>query len=647
MVDGLPSLTPDITESLPALLSAKRTSQALTDAGAQWDVNIAGIGFMLAASDSNPYERQQVSPVKEQVDTSKEAGEQTLSTFWVRSQTSWHRGSGVNFYEPGSDPSSQYRADKMVGVNPWVQGELSLHHKLGRFNTEPAPGIEQYAVAALGYVFVNDAGTVARYTVTDATQPAHDVDIPPVGANTPAGPVVPAGTALLVGNPAGCEVCLNPTDPSPSFTKAWTLDGATGGFTVAYVKDRVVLANGPDLREVSLAGGDLGAVDPFFTHLDPDWTWTGVCESGTSILAAGYSGVETAIYQFSLVDPGSGGSPVLGAPVKVAVLPPGEQIHALRSYLGSYLGIGTNRGVRVGLVADNGSVQYGPLTVTATRPVRVLEGADRFLYAGIEGDIDGSSGAVRVDLSQPTSQDALFFAWAYDVQTHTTGEINSISLLPELTPRVLLGVTGEGLFCERAGVFEDTGYVLSGKIRFGTVEYKAFQRADVSADVTHGTVAVATVGEGGAVNTVYTMGAGSGAGRGIQLTLPGVPQEFIQLRLTLTPSGGGSPVLRSFQVKAWPKTETTRQVAFPLSCVDREQTAHGVAVGHDGWAWERVSALEEVQDRMVTVQVQDFTTGETFQGVLDQVSFRRPTPRGKAHGNFGGVLQVVARKVSL
>ena len=124
------SVTPDITESLPAGFSP-RTDEATTSTRGRvrWDISLDGIGFVLGIDDQHPYVRESAPVQKQQTDTSGEPGEQTLDGLWIRSQTSWHLGAGARFYEPGAKSGatpSQYRYDSSVGVDVWNEGDLSL-----------------------------------------------------------------------------------------------------------------------------------------------------------------------------------------------------------------------------------------------------------------------------------------------------------------------------------------------------------------------------------------------------------------------------------------------------------------------------------------------------------------------------------------
>src|SRR5665647_571876 len=94
---SIASITPDITETLPLALGSISGSSALGDPSA-WDVTFRDLGFNLAVSKEKPYLRGTEQVRKDQIDTSESAGEQSLSSYWVRSQESWDRGAGAVSY---------------------------------------------------------------------------------------------------------------------------------------------------------------------------------------------------------------------------------------------------------------------------------------------------------------------------------------------------------------------------------------------------------------------------------------------------------------------------------------------------------------------------------------------------------------------
>ena len=79
------SVTPDITETLPSTLGGAGGTGALGDPSA-WDVTFGSLGFNLSITKEKPYLRGTEQVRKDQIDTSESAGEQSLSSYWARSQ---------------------------------------------------------------------------------------------------------------------------------------------------------------------------------------------------------------------------------------------------------------------------------------------------------------------------------------------------------------------------------------------------------------------------------------------------------------------------------------------------------------------------------------------------------------------------------
>ena len=100
----------DITEGLPYNLSNPVTKISYTGTGESYDIALNGLPFFINASDETPYRRQTAPYRKQQIDQTTEPGEQTLASWWVRSQTSFHSGDGINFFDPQtSDEGGHYR----------------------------------------------------------------------------------------------------------------------------------------------------------------------------------------------------------------------------------------------------------------------------------------------------------------------------------------------------------------------------------------------------------------------------------------------------------------------------------------------------------------------------------------------------------
>lgn len=78
------------------------------------------------------YQRQTVPVMRQQADTSTEAGEQSLNPqgLWRRSQESWHHGAGQPFLDgrQGDTPTDPHRFRVSKGLDIWTRGQVSLLH---------------------------------------------------------------------------------------------------------------------------------------------------------------------------------------------------------------------------------------------------------------------------------------------------------------------------------------------------------------------------------------------------------------------------------------------------------------------------------------------------------------------------------------
>jgi hypothetical protein len=122
----------DITEGRATRAIA--TDIGIVSDGAIWqntdinyDVAIGGLPFIYAINDNRPYIRQTAPFRKDQFDNQTEPGEQSLTGWWIRSQSSFHGGAGITYFDPQtSDEFGHYRFADSQGVNVWEEGEATL-----------------------------------------------------------------------------------------------------------------------------------------------------------------------------------------------------------------------------------------------------------------------------------------------------------------------------------------------------------------------------------------------------------------------------------------------------------------------------------------------------------------------------------------
>jgi hypothetical protein len=116
----------NISEGLPVTLSNPAGSTTYTATGYAYDIAIAGLPFFISPLDDSPYRRVTAQYRKQQIDQSREPGEQTLTGWWLRSQSSFHFGQGIKFFEPIQDESLRFQYTNSKGVDVWTRGQATL-----------------------------------------------------------------------------------------------------------------------------------------------------------------------------------------------------------------------------------------------------------------------------------------------------------------------------------------------------------------------------------------------------------------------------------------------------------------------------------------------------------------------------------------
>src|SRR5690606_35249878 len=199
-----------------------------------------------------------------------------------------------------------------------------------------------------------------------------------------------------------------------------------------------------------------------------------------------------------------------------AKMPPGEAITCMGVYLGASLVLGTTLGVRVGVVSDAGEVRYGPLTALTDAPVADVGFRDRFAFLSVPRASEGRTYTMRVDLSAPSDESGRF-AWAWDVYAGDVGASPSIAFLGE---SVVLAADGKAWVPDGEKVA--SGWLDTGRIRFGTNEPKAFRLVRLTGTPNGGQITVQALVDGEAfVLTAFTDESPPGAEASVQI--PGRP----------------------------------------------------------------------------------------------------------------------------
>ena len=422
----------DITEGRAERAIAVDVGVVATDAIWQntdiaYDVAIGGMPFIYAINDANPYIRQTAPYRKEQFDNQPEPGEQTLTGWWIRSQSSFHSGAGITFFDPALvSNEGTYRFADSRNVDVWTKGEVTLlnavdeeHYVTGAVSSNLRANQSLRSIK-----YGNTQGVLLRdeYDVDKIAQDGtvtHFVDYVS-GTDDKVFAICDDGTtAYWVTNDTGPSGKLEVNkkaltgDASTSATVMFTANGITvTNAVMEFVKERIVMCANDKVYEFSSAASALPTA--VYTHPSSAHVYTSIAASGPAIYVAGYNGIQSTILKFTLSTVGV--MPTLTQAVVAAEMPVGEIIHKIHYYLG-YMIIGTNKGIRVSVVSDvDGSINYGPLIVETDQPVYDFCSRDHYVWA--TAGVDGYPGLIRIDLSQQL--EPLVFAYANDIYYGTS-----------------------------------------------------------------------------------------------------------------------------------------------------------------------------------------------------------------------------------
>ena len=631
----------DITEGIPYVLSNPSGSTTYAATGEAYDVAIAGLPFFLLNSDDAPYRRVTAQYRKQQIDQTREAGEQTLTGWWLRSQSSFHLGAGIKFFEPQQEESLRFQYTESKGLDVWTRGQATLLNDTASFYS---------GAAAAQLIGVND-GTNDCIFVTDGnllkkiTTGGTPTTITQAGTASTIFSLTTDGSNYYFIN--GTRVHKGSVGATPADAEIYTAASTTRA-TIRFVKQRLILAKENVLYELD-ANATASAALPtaLFTHPNANWVWSSISEGPQAIYVSGYdpNGTSSSVFKIVLdaTTPNTLGFPTLETPTVIIDMPQGERINDFDVYLGAYAILATSLGFRVGISDATGDVQYGPLLF---RDAACSSIAFRDSYAYIATLVDGAAGLVRVDLSTTVIGNSLFFPWAWDlIATGTTTTASQVAFFGNSDRAAF--TNGNNTWAESTTSLVATGYLRTGYIRYNTLETKIFKLMQARVDTTNGGVTIQSVD---ASDNFYTIGVFSqtSAVPQININYPQTAQEYLGFQFTLSRSTtdvSKGPLFTGYQIRSLPATPRQRLIQYPLSCFDHETDHFGVEVGYEGAAYDRMSQLELIENNGDTIQIQDFRTGESYLGIIEEMDFRNNTPSDKRFSGYGGVLLVTIRTV--
>ena len=652
------SRPPDISERVYIDLSG-RISTYYDPTTYKYDVAVGGMPFIYAITDDTPYRRQTAEFRTARVDQLRDPGEQSLSGsgYWIRSQSSFHLGEGAIYQEPivGSLNEARFRYSSSVGINPWTPGQISLLKRTSlqeaatgdsRVFSTTISGVEylilvNYASAETKRVIRIQVSNLSESTILNNTDITEDIIAVAMGGND----------LMMVTATKIFRYSFDATSPAIHQDYAINTADAVHG-TIAFVKNRFIFAYHDTAKNTfvysvprntgsSINLSTLTAINGS-SSIPLGYTFRAIAEAGAAIYVGGFSGEQGNVYKITVANDGT-----LNTMTSVVTLPGGETVTGLFGYLGTYIIIGTSAGVRVAIANDTGDLSYGPLVFESSKGIYKMSAYSKFIYVGVDSGVGGNSGIYRIDLSQPLEGGT--YPYATDVYADSvTGKVEGVAVMAG--GRLAFCVNGDGLFIEHATELLESGELTTGIIRYETLENKAWKRLKIRTEsALQGDIDIFRV-ENGVAESFRTVEEGSSTDYDYDLSSVfgdvNVEAQFkFRLYRNATTASLGA-TMSGYSVKALPTPTRARVIQFPLFCFDSERDRLKNIMGFEGYALERLQALEQKEAQGETIIIQDFTAGgEPIEAVIEQVTFTRTTPPNGNFTGWGGIIQITARTV--
>lgn len=437
-------------------------------------VELDGVSYLV---DARQYGRTTVPALREQRDTSGEAGENALDTSgaWTRSQTDWSYGAGQTHFDLAD--SDRRRFNTSVGVDVWTKGEATLlpitetgantpTFTTGDIITERvtnAAGTEYLYVANGTSLYLSSNPAAASPTWTTIT----------VGGTTTS--ITSDGTNVYLGFD-GVIVAQQSVIGSSSTSAFGSLDPNL----IKIVAGRVIAADDNAIYELDAAGAKATSSLDYSLPLASS-VWVDVDAGPGGIYAAANTEETGAVYHIGV----SSTDGTLTTPTIAGELPRGEKINAILVY-GPVLCIASSKGFRTALIDTNSNgITIGPVIETGGEAYE-LEADGQFVWWG-----SGYGNTFRADLTRFT--DTLVPAYASDLISAASA--TAADLVKGVTrlnnggsPKLFLGVVSGGAAVlqreSRTGEKVASGTLNIGECSWSTVAPKLLRSVTVRQDRT-------------------------------------------------------------------------------------------------------------------------------------------------------------------
>lgn len=622
----------------PPMIPAVPAALDLADNG-EFDVVINDLGFNFAIGDERPYERATAQFRKDQLDTTNQTGDQSLTGLWTRGQFAFHGGAGLRYYDVAGGEEVLNRYASSVGLDPFATlGEVVLDKQF----------VTVGSISPFQCVPMSGSDSTGAVAAIDGASPARQVlrtgEVTTITTVTTGNPQSLAASAENVFVAVGSRI-----EKVTGITGAVHVTNGDGNNWAAVwvVKSRLLMV---DVAGVWFTAPLSGAGTTVTASANAVWrspfggtNWgTGVSEGQQVWHVAETPGAvliarNENVYSLTIQDDGT--LVEIQAPAVAAQLPPGEVIRALACFQGMAV-LATSRGVRMAEMSST-QVAYGPLIVRKECQTYAIGYRDGKAWVGTTERVGGyvtPGPVIMISLEAPIADRVWAYA-AHSVAGRASFTADSVGGFVRFGWNGVEWMTDDLL---------ESGSVTTGQHRFATLENKKFQSVKVRASGAGGSVDISRVYGDGTEALLHTIVLGEASAIDLDLR-EDEPMEMLGLKFTLNRSTTDptvGPVLQGYQLRALPAPQRHRLIKLPLLLYDVERSGARKATGAPGSAWLRLSQLEQMEKSGGTFLYRDNRTKETAEVFIESVEHKGTTPPSERATGFGGVVYITLRMLA-
>ena len=103
------------------------------------------------------------------------------------------------------------------------------------------------------------------------------------------------------------------------------------------------------------------------------------------------------------------------------------------------------------------------------------------------------------------------------------------------------------------------------------------------------------------------------------------------------------PLFTGYQIRVLPSIPRQRLIQYPVELYDHEMDKFNNPAGYEGAAYNRLINLQSIENIGDLIKIEDYRTGESYLGLIEEMDFINRTPTDKRYSGYGGLLLITIR----